>query len=325
MARLQDFNTVTPTSSDKLLVVQSQGQGLVPYGSKLDSANPTGTGKLSMNRASGSAEGTNSVTLGLSCTASGERSIAEGSATTASGIRSHSEGDGTTASGNNGSHAEGLSTTASGINGSHAEGYGSIASGAGSHAENRATTASGTYSHAEGLGTKASRRSQHVFGEYNVEETGDAGTKGTYIEIVGKGSSATPSNARTLDWSGNETLAGGLKINGNQDVAVEEYKTGDVITLNRTAMLAVFETATELSCFLNTPKKIATSSNLTINTTYVETYIEGYDVNQTSVVSGATAQKRSDYQIIIKVNGNFTNVSMKRPVVGVLSGTITIP
>ena len=49
MARLQDFQTVTPTSSDKLLVVQSQGQGLVPYGSKLDSANPTGTGNLTMS------------------------------------------------------------------------------------------------------------------------------------------------------------------------------------------------------------------------------------------------------------------------------------
>ena len=49
MARLQDFQTVTPTSSDKLLVVQSQGQGLVPYGSKLDSANPTGTGTLTMS------------------------------------------------------------------------------------------------------------------------------------------------------------------------------------------------------------------------------------------------------------------------------------
>ena len=48
MARLQDFPIVTPTSSDKLLVVQSQGQGLVPYGSKLDSANPTGTGTLTM-------------------------------------------------------------------------------------------------------------------------------------------------------------------------------------------------------------------------------------------------------------------------------------
>ena len=47
MARLQDFPTVTPTSSDKLLVVQSQGQGLVPWGSKLDYSeaytNPTVT------------------------------------------------------------------------------------------------------------------------------------------------------------------------------------------------------------------------------------------------------------------------------------------
>jgi hypothetical protein len=28
MARLQDYNTVTPTNNDKLLIVQSQGQGL---------------------------------------------------------------------------------------------------------------------------------------------------------------------------------------------------------------------------------------------------------------------------------------------------------
>lgn len=53
MARLQDFPTVAPTSSDKLLVVQSQGQGLVPYGStidaKMDKTNPTGTGTFNFN------------------------------------------------------------------------------------------------------------------------------------------------------------------------------------------------------------------------------------------------------------------------------------
>ena len=31
MARLQDFSTVTPTDSDKLLIVQSAGQGLAGY------------------------------------------------------------------------------------------------------------------------------------------------------------------------------------------------------------------------------------------------------------------------------------------------------
>ena len=78
MARLQDFPTVTPTSSDKLLVVQSQSQGLVPYGSKLDSANPTGTGTLSMNRKASTTVGTNSATFGKNGTASGDYSFATG-------------------------------------------------------------------------------------------------------------------------------------------------------------------------------------------------------------------------------------------------------
>ena len=200
MARLQDFQTVTPTSSDKLLVVQSQGQGLVPYGSKLDSANPTGTGALSINRKANTTTGTNSVTLGTNCTASGSSAIAEGSSTTASG------------------------------NYSHVEGAGGTASGERSHAEGNTCVSSGSFSHAEGNQTKANRRSQHTFGEFNIEETGTTTTKGTYIEIVGNGTSdANRSNARTLDWSGNEVLAGGLKINGNQDVATllnlsSEYK-----------------------------------------------------------------------------------------------------
>lgn len=53
MSRLQDFQTVTPTSSDNILIVQSQGQGLASVGStlgaKMDKANPTGTGTLTMS------------------------------------------------------------------------------------------------------------------------------------------------------------------------------------------------------------------------------------------------------------------------------------
>ena len=193
MARLQDFQTVTPTSSDKLLVVQSQGQGLVPYGSKLDSANPTGTGTLSLNR-TGSV-GQNSVAVNTNCTASGAHSHAEGYQTTASGNYSHAEGSTTTAS-QSGAHAEGAITTASGN-------Y--------SHSEGNQTQAKGQSSHAEGGYTIASRRSQHVFGELNIEETGTSTTRGTYVEIVGNGTNdSNRSNARTLDWSGNETIAGTL-------------------------------------------------------------------------------------------------------------------
>ncbi len=201
MARLQDFPTVTPTSSDNILIVQSTGQGLASVGStlgaKLDKNDPTGTGKLSINRASGSTVGNYSVAIGYGNTASGNVSHAENRATTASGDYSH---------------AEGYSTTASGT-GCHSEGYTTTASGSASHSEGRNTTASGDYSHAEGFGTIANHKSQHVFGEYNTADasTAAATVRGNYVEIVGKGSSdANRSNARTLDWNGNETIAGTL-------------------------------------------------------------------------------------------------------------------
>lgn len=151
--------------------------------SKMDKTNPTGTGSFSLNRKS-------STTIG-------NYSFAEGYNTTASSSESHAEGYQTTASGGC-SHAEGNQTTASGDWGSHAEGY--------------VTTASGQISHAEGFGTTAQRKSQHVFGEYNVlDTTGTTSTRGSYVEIVGNGTGTSArSNARTLDWDGNETLAGRL-------------------------------------------------------------------------------------------------------------------
>lgn len=178
MARLQDFNTVTPTNSDNILIVQSTGQGLASVGSilgaKMDKANPTGTGSLSIGRKSGTTVGVKSVAVGNDTTASGETSYAEGYQTIASALSSHSEG--------------------------------------------YQTTASGFSSHSEGVGTIANHRSQHVFGDYNVEDTSTATSmnKGNYVEIVGNGTSNTRSNARTLDWSGNETLAGDLTYKGNQ-------------------------------------------------------------------------------------------------------------
>lgn len=94
-----------------------------------------------------------------------------------------------------------------------AEGVYGTASSMCSHVEGVYTTASGDYSHAEGYYTTAQRRSQHVFGEYNILDTEGSSTssKGNYIEIVGNGTSPSVlSNARTLDWSGNEVLSGTL-------------------------------------------------------------------------------------------------------------------
>lgn len=85
-----------------------------------------------------------------------------------------------------------------------------ICKGKSSHAENLGV-AGGEYSHADGYMTTALGRNQHVFGKLNVTDR-----ENKYVEIVGNGVgfATTPvadliySNARTLDWNGNEVLAG---------------------------------------------------------------------------------------------------------------------
>ena len=125
----------------------------------------------------------------------------------------------------------------------HVEGQKNIVIGMGAHAEGNGvgvTAASvdgnialGDGSHVEGKGTIAAGRSQHVFGEYNIidttshvlypsfsQTTGElveltGSSNSTYVEIVGNGSdSSNRSNARTLDWQGNEWLAGTLTCSG---------------------------------------------------------------------------------------------------------------
>ena len=178
------------------------------------------------------ATGSNSFAEGTSSTASGPASHAEGSSNTASGNYSHAEGYGGTASGNsshtegfnntvsgNYSHAEGGSNTVSSSH-SHAEGYQNTTSGDTAHSEGYYSKASGSYSHSEGNHTEANHRSQHVFGEYNEPDssTNASSAKGDFVEIVGNGTSGSAkSNARALDWNGNEYLKGTLKVGCNAD------------------------------------------------------------------------------------------------------------
>ena len=171
---------------------------------------------------------------GYQTKASGIYSHAEGESTEASNYYTHAEGQLTKASGL-GAHAEGMSTTASGAY-SHAEGSSTTADGQSAHSEGNLTRALGMYSHAEGLYTIAQRQSQHVFGEYNIlDASGTTASRGTYVEIVGRGTSPTSrANARTLDWSGNEVLAGKLTIGtaptANMDVTTKQYVDGAIST-----------------------------------------------------------------------------------------------
>ena len=168
------------------------------------------------------AEGTNTM-------ASGKNSHVEGDYTIAFGEASHAEGWQTTAAGE-ASHAEGCATTASGAQ-SHAEGIETTASGEFSHAEGEQTTASGACSHAEGVNTIANHLAQHVFGQYNIE---DSSERGTYIEIVGNGNSAASrSNARMLDWEGNEYLQRSLILGAGttSEVRLTPQRLKDLLAL----------------------------------------------------------------------------------------------
>ena len=90
----------------------------------------------------------------------------------------------------------------------HAEGCATISGGNSSHSEGKYTRAFGDESHAEGLGTIAAGDYQHTGGKYNV-----ADANSTYAEIIGNGTSdSNRSNARTLDWNGNEEHWGTIKF-----------------------------------------------------------------------------------------------------------------
>ena len=193
----------------------------------------TGSHSIVINQTSGgalpnTATGGDAFACGAGTDATGDQSHAEGFETTSSGENSHAEGKGSTASGDN-SHSEGYVTTASGYH-AHSEGRETTASGMDAHSEGADTIASGNNSHAEGLGTLATHNAQHVFGSYNTQDpsSATASNRGTYIEIVGKGTAANArSNARTLDWNGNEVLAGKLTVGAgptnNMDVATKQY------------------------------------------------------------------------------------------------------
>ena len=199
--------------------------------------NPVFTGSISMGRKEGTTVGVGSLAVGINAeasgrtgfafgnyvTASGYESFATGSNTTASGSSAHAEGSGTTTSSGqvkttasgSASHAEGSGTTASG-NASHSEGSLTVASGTNAHASGYMTTASGQQSSAHGYGTISKKRCQFVFGKYNVQDNDISSDYGQYVEIVGNGTLnygvENRSNARTLDWNGNESLAGSITL-----------------------------------------------------------------------------------------------------------------
>ena len=169
------------------------------------------------------------------------------------------------------SFTEGNSCEASGF-ASHAEGGLTSAKNGSAHAEGAQTLASGYTSHAQGLGTIAQRQSQHAMGEYNVADTTGSSTsaRGEFVEIVGNGTdNNNRSNARTLDWSGNEKLAGWLTMNGSTKAV--GYDPNGTSTTEQT-LLDNYYTKSQVDAKDATLQNQLTPSawtNATLNSTYI--------------------------------------------------------
>lgn len=264
VANIKTINSNYNASTNKIATAND-------ISTKMAKSNPTGTGSLAVGN-NVRASGTNSVALGSSddddnLEASGNYSIATGYATVASGYCSH---------------AEGAFTIASGAY-SHAEGGGSAMIGK--------PQASGSFSHVEGTGTIAQRKSQHVFGEYNVADTaGTTTTRGDFIEIVGNGTDAgLRSNARTLDWSGNEILAGTSQATGFK---IASGTSSQFLKADGSVDSTSYATTSALSTKLSTQPDgshnlIDTNNKITI--TYLPDYILGQLVYGGTVTGAGVA------------------------------------
>ena len=176
--------------------------------------------------------------------ASGYAAHAEGFQSKASGNTSHAEGSQTEASGAY-SHAEGLKAKAANSY-THAEGSSTEASGVYAHVEGFQTKATGPYSHVSGKYNVADNLNEWVAGVPYVvgdkvkvtsgstirayvcntdntdaewtDEHWDYITTWNYAEIIGNGTGTNSrSNARALDWDGNERLKSDLYVHCNSD------------------------------------------------------------------------------------------------------------
>lgn len=209
---MEDFD---PTKWDEVLITEELGGDM---SSKMDKANPTGTGSLAVG-SSVSASGNNSTALGTSNTASGGNSHAEGFGTTASALAAHAENDHTTASGAS----------------SHAEGYGTIANHASQHVfgecnvadpSSAAATARGNFVEIVGNGANTNNRS-------NARTLGWDGTETLAADLVFN--NATTPQSLTSELQNRYTKA---QVDAIIDSILPTDSTGKVATATFTTSYA---------------------------------------------------------------------------------------
>ena len=177
------------------------------------------------------------------------------------------------------------------------------ASGEASHAEGFGCAAVNSYSHAEGQGTHTSATAQHVFGKYNKNDA-------NCVEIVGNGTGSTAalsSNARTLDWSGNEVLSGTSQATGFKTpngTSAQFLKADGSVDTN------VYATSTQL----NSKQDALTTTQLdAVNSGINDTLVTQISTNQTDIASEITARQNADTTLQQNINAKYTKPSAGIP------------
>lgn len=256
--KLSEFTPEAKADLQRMLDIGGQSDG-DDSGDSGDNNSPwesgSGNNSAQLKNAQCEANGIGSVATGTGSIANGNYSHAEGYSI-ANGIYSHAEGYSVTEA--QYAHAEGGDSAARGI-ASHAEGN-SEADGSYSHAEGNShaglgndfdvenrgngmhsegnSNAYGSYSHSEGFVTTASGMATHVGGRYNYDLNSDVmlqpDSYGTYVEMIGNGTDYDDlSNARTLTWTGDESLAGSLTLGmgTNDEVTITASELKQLLAL----------------------------------------------------------------------------------------------
>lgn len=202
-----------------------------------------GTGTDSVSNRHSVASGAHSFAHGTNNTVSGENSFATGASNTVRASGATSNGSNNTI--DNRASGSTVSGTGNNVTGSNVivGGNSNIASGSNTLVSGNGNTASGLNSSATGEKTTANHKSQNVFGEYNEidQSTAASNARGSYIEIAGNGTAENArSNARTLDWNGNEWIKGNLKMGGAsyddsnaKELATKEYVDAEIAKIPR--------------------------------------------------------------------------------------------
>ena len=227
LASTTSGTNITPTDIPTTEITLRQKNAVTPeeLALKADIANPEFTGSINMGRKAETTAGNRSVAAGYNTTASGTDSVAFGNVTEASGSNSSAFGSSTKAKGS-GSSAFGGGTIASG---SHQMVFGEYNLES-VYPEWAANTHYDPGDVVKIEGTPGTMDPPWKFYECITENTDSTfdSTKwdylgfitkdSMYVEIVGNGASNnTRSNARTLDWEGNERIAGDLYVCCNAD------------------------------------------------------------------------------------------------------------